>query len=355
MRSEVGVGRSATSAPPAPIVTGTATASSSVASSAVAATTAPALAVTVAVTRAGLAPWRRLGTGPSAIVAGAAPATTGTVAVTIRVAPRVVRCDVTLAVTEHAQVAGRLYVGTGGRCRSDDGACPPPLTIVGNASRFARGLSWRLGTTPLRVDRWAFGDATTVWTVNELGSIDRLSVADPAAIALAVRHARTFTSRLVPLRLPEVVLFDFGALARVGSLADPWSILSRMYRLTVTATDAAGAVTRVSRHVHVIPYDHAPTAATLAIVPARDGIGPDRLQIVVSDPDDLATWDPTRFARVDWDGDGAFDTDWLWIGGDGSGRFATDVEIPVGAGPRTAVVEARDGFWATTRATIALP
>ena len=172
---------------------------------------------------------------------------------------------------------------------------------------------------------------------------------------LTEHFARTFTSRLVPLRLPEVVLFDFGAMARVASLDDAWSILSRVYRLTVTAVDAAGGETRVTRHVHVIPYDHAPTGAVLTIIPPRDGVGADHLEIVPVDPDDLATWDPWRFARVDWDGDGAFDTDWLWIGSDGNGRFATDIEIPAGDGPRVALVEVRDGFWARAQATIALP
>lgn len=279
----------------------------------------------------------------------------GLCAIDVAAAPRRVRCDVTLVVTEHAQVAGRLYVGSRPRCERGDPTCAEPSTIVGDAARFAAGLAWRLGATPLRVDRWAFGDAARVWTISDRGTVERLDVHDPAAITVAERFLRTFTSRLVPLRLPEVVLFDFGVSARLASLTDAWSILSRVYRLTVTATDAAGVETRAVRHVHVIPYDHAPTAAVLAVVPARDGVGPDRLQITVVDPDDLATWDPVRFARVDWDGDGAFDGDWLWIGSDGTGGFTTDVEIPAGAGPRTAVVEVRDGFWARARATITLP
>lgn len=268
---------------------------------------------------------------------------------------RLRRCDATLVPVEHAQVGGRLYVRTGDRCDRDDPSCAPPSTVIGNARAFARVQPWRLGATPLRVDRWAFGDTSALVTVNDQGSIDRLGVSNPAAVTVLERHARTYTTRLVPLRLPEIVLFDFAPMARVGRLDTAWSIASRMYRLTVTATDTAGATTRVTRHLHVVPYDHAPTAATLAIVPPRDGIGANHLQIVVSDPDDLATWDPTRFARVDWDSDGAWDTDWLWIGSDGAGHFQTDLEIPAGTGPRTAVVEARDGFWAATRATIALP
>ena len=269
--------------------------------------------------------------------------------------PRLVRCDTSFEARDHAQIAGRLYVGTGGKCQRDDGACDPPSTIVGNARGFARGWGWRLGTTPLRVDRWAFGDATTVWTVNEQGSVDRLNVAAPASVTLVERFARTYTTRLVPLRLPEVILFDFGAMARLATLGDAWSILSRVYRLTVTATNSAGGTTTVTRHVHVVPYDHAPAGVTTAVVPPKDGIGADHLQITVVDPDDGATWDPFRFARVDWDGDGSFDTDWLWMAADGEGRFVTDVEIAPGAAGRTAIVEARDGFWARGRTSTVLP
>jgi hypothetical protein len=111
--------------------------------------------------------------------------------------------------------------------------------VIGNARAFARVQPWRLGATPLRVDRWAFGDTSAIVTVNDQGSIDRLGVTNPAAVTVLERHARTYTTRLVPLRLPEVVLFDFAPMARVGRLDTAWSIASRMYRLTVTATDTA--------------------------------------------------------------------------------------------------------------------
>jgi hypothetical protein len=102
-----------------------------------------------------------------------------------------------------------------------------------------------------------------------------------------------------------------------------------------------------------VPYDHAP-GVTTAVVPPKDGIGADHLQITVVDPDDGATWDPFRFARVDWDGDGSFDTDWLWmsVGRDGA---TTTVDLPAATGPRTATVEVRDGFWATATTTVLVP
>lgn len=269
--------------------------------------------------------------------------------------PRLVRCDTTLEAGEHAQLGGRLFVTVGGKCERGEPGCTPRQTLIGSASRFARGWSWQLGTSPLRVDRWAIADGATVWTINEQGSIDRLDASAPATLTLIERFARTYTNRLVALRLPEVVLFDFGTQARLATLGDAWSVLSRVYRLTVTATTAAGDEVRVTRHVHVVPYDHAPSAVALAVVPPRDGVGGDHLQIAVTDPDDRTTWDPTRLARVDWDGDGAFDTDWQWMGADADGRFVTDLEIPAATSPRTVIVEARDGFWGTARASLTLP
>ena len=44
-----------------------------------------------------------------------------------------------------------------------------------------------------------------------------------------------------------------------------------------------------------------------------------------------------------------------WTDEDGDGRFVTDVEIAPGAAGRTAIVEARDGFWARGRTTTVLP
>lgn len=268
--------------------------------------------------------------------------------------PRLVRCETGLGeVAEHAQVAGRLYVRVHPRCDKGE-ECPPPTTTVGSAARFARGWPWQQGVTSLRVDRWAVGDATTVWTINDAGSLDQLDVADPAALVVRERFARTYAVRLVALDLPEVLLFDFSPYVRAATLGDAWSILSRVYRLTVTAR-AGEVATTVTRTLHLVPYDHPPAAPTVSYRPPLDrGLGV--LTITVTDPDDGTTWDPVRFARIDLDSDGAFDTDWLWMGVEvGGGPASLEVTVARAGVPRTATVEVRDGFWALTRATVSIP
>lgn len=259
--------------------------------------------------------------------------------------PRLIRCETALGpVVAHAQIAGRLYATVSTGCHKGD-ACDPPVTLVGSAARFARGWGWRQGATPYRVDRWAFGDVASVWTVNDVGSIDRLDVSDPAAIRLAERHTRTWTVRLVPLGDERVLLFDYGPQARLALLDDAWSITSRLYQLAVTAT-VDGQATTVTRAIHVIPYDHAPAAPIVAIEPPSEWASAGRVMVSATDPDDGTTWDPYRFARVDYDGDGAFDTDWQWMWPDRGGRYQTEFYPGADQVVGAAVVEVRDGFWA---------
>ena len=289
-----------------------------------------------------------------------APALRGLCAVDLRSSffPRIVRCEAELGghVGELAALGGRLYQGIQPSCDREEGCRDDaPFTIVGSAWAFARGYAWQLGVTPHRVERSAIGDARTIWTVGHDGHVHALDVASPSAVAVVKRYPRTWTSRLVPLRLPEVMLFDYAPQARVARLGDDVSILSRVYRVTVEARDEAGGVTRASRTVHVIPYDHAP-AVMSASLHRRDELEPWRLRIEARDGDGAASWDPSLFARVDFDGDGVFDTDWSWMGADASGVFSGEVEL-AGVAPGTypaAVVEVRDGFWARDRMTVEL-
>jgi hypothetical protein len=106
--------------------------------------------------------------------------------------------------------------------------------------------------------------------------------------------------------------------------------------------------------VHVIPYDHAPTVVSARMV-QKDPSIPWRVQVIARDVDN-ATWDPNLFARVDFDADGVFDTDWAYMGPGEGGEWYGEAEIPgVAAGTYPdAVVEVRDGFWARNRMTVAL-
>jgi subtilisin-like proprotein convertase family protein len=276
--------------------------------------------------------------------------------VSLALLPRVVRCDTALggAPGDFAHVGGRLYLTVGDRCAKGE-ECPPPSTVIGDAARFARNWTWRLGITPLRVDRWAVGWNGSLWTLGDTGAIDQLNVANPAAVSLVERFPRTYAARIVPLALPEVMLFDFAPTARVATLGQAVSHVSRAYRLTVTASDAAGNTTRATRHVHVVPYNHGTNPPTLSVLPPRWGSDLSEVMITTTDADAAATWDPFRFARVDFEGDGAFDTEWLWMGNDGTGTFQTSAPAPASASARTAVVEVRDGFWATARGAVVIP
>jgi subtilisin-like proprotein convertase family protein len=273
--------------------------------------------------------------------------------------PRVLRCEKELGgqIGEYASVAGRLYQGIQPVCDRDEGCNGgEPFTIVGDLSAFARNrAAWQLGSTPLRVDHFAFGDARSIWTIGFSGAVQELDVTSPTAVSVRKSYPRDWAARLVELRSPEVMLFDYSPQARIARLGEEQSILSRVYRITVAARTAAGDVTRVSRTVHVVPYDHAP-AVLSATVGRRDDAEPWRLTVTANDGDRGATWDPSLFARVDFDADGVFDTDWAWMGNDGTGVWSGVIElsgVEPGAYP-AAVVEVRDGFWAQNRATFTL-
>lgn len=272
--------------------------------------------------------------------------------------PRVVRCEAELGgdLGDFAVLDGRLYQGIQPFCGREEGCRDSvPYTIVGDARAFARGHAWRLGTTPHRVDPWAIGDARTIWTLGRGGQVQELDVTSPSAVTVVKSYPRAWTARLVALRLPEVMLFDFSPQARIARLGDEVSILSRVYRVTVEARDTAGGVSRASRTVHVIPYDHAP-AVVAASVGRKDELQPWRVRVEATDGDGVASWDPSLFARVDLDGDGVFDTDWTWMGADERGVFSGEIELAgVASGTYPgAIVEVRDGFWARDRMTVDL-
>ncbi|HUQ02835.1 MAG TPA: hypothetical protein VM261_10090 [Kofleriaceae bacterium] len=292
--------------------------------------------------------------------AAVTPALRGLCAVDLRSSffPRVLRCDAALGgnIGELALVGGRIYQGIQPVCNREEGCGgTEPFTVIGDLQAFARGWAWQLGTTPLRVDHWAIGDARTVWTIGYNGYVQQLDVTSPTAVSVVKSYPRTFTSRMVKLRTPEVMLFDYSPYARIARLGDEQSILSRVYRVSVEARDAAGNATRAYRTVHVIPYDHAPTVQSAAIY-RRDENDTWRVKVEARDADNGASWDPTMFARIDYDADGVFDTDWTWMWMAEGGLFTGEIDITgVASGTYSgAVVEVRDGFWARHRTTQAI-
>ena len=272
-------------------------------------------------------------------------------------APSIVRCELGMNAffNEHAQVDGRLYVGVQPICNHEDGCSGIPHTIVGDAAAFAGGGAWELGVTSERVERGAIASGSTLWTVGWNAAVTQLDVSDPANVVRLKEYPRTIAMRLLALNLPEVLLFDFGPIVRTAVLGDEHHILSRVYRIAVTARGDGDRVTRAYRTVHVIPYDHAPMVLS-ASVSRRDEWSPLRLVLTATDADNNATWDPFLFGRVDFDADGIWDSDWAFMGFDFTGVWYGEADIyDVRAGEYpNAIVEVRDGFWARHRTTMSL-
>jgi len=282
-----------------------------------------------------------LGAAPAA---GTQPALSGLAAVDLSLPyrPIVTRVDTqpTAFWGELARVGSRLYLRLVPDCRM--GPCPPQLTTVGDAAAYAAGAaSWQLGTTDLRVDPYAFGDDQALWTFGNEGAIQRYDVHDPAAIARTIIYPQSWAMAMFSLGGDEVLLHSYGAYGQIVHLGADTSTLSRVFRITVEARDAAGAVSRAYRTVHVVPYDHAPTITGVSVTAGSRGGAPWQFDLGVSDPDS-ALFDPTAAVRADWNRDGVWDTDWNWIGTTGGSLFWW----PTAAGHYTVRLQVRDGFWA---------
>jgi hypothetical protein len=274
-------------------------------------------------------------------------------------APRLTRAAVDVGgdAIELAHVGSRMYVrvqpGTG--CGKGCGDGSPPTTIVGAASAFAQGsTSWQLGTTPLRIDPSALGDDRTVHAIGDRGHVVTYDVSAPAAIAQTADYPRTYGSTLVALSGLEVVLWQWGTSASFVHLDQVVGYESRVFAVTVEARDTAGNVARAERTVHVIPYDHAPAIASVAVTAGATTADTWTFHLVGSDPDAGTTWDPLLVARADWDGDGSWDSDWVTLTGDkGATTLAADLGNQFAApGHYNVVFQLRDGFWAQTTTTL---
>lgn len=270
-------------------------------------------------------------------------------------APRIIRTVVELggAPAEFAMVGTRMYARVqppkptraAGACPK--GGCPgdPIFTIVGNPAAFAANQkTWELGRTLFYIDATAFGTDQQLWTIGQRGYVQQLDVHDATAIALMNEFPRTWAAGLVPLTALEVALFQFSTESTLVHLDQSTSTVSRTYRITVAARDAAGNISRASRTVQIIPYDHAPSIQAAQVVSGATTADTWQVHVTATDPDAAASWDPTQTVRVDWDGDGAWDTDWTYLSGGAADIYAT---FPI-AGHRDAIVQVRDGFFATS-------
>jgi len=118
--------------------------------------------------------------------------------------------------------------------------------------------------------------------------------------------------------------------------------------------DLAGNVSRAERTVHVIPYDHAPAIASLAVTAGATSADTWTFHVVGGDPDAGAAWDPLLIVRADWDGDGSWDSDWVTLTGDkGATTLAADLSTQFAApGHYNVVFQIRDGFWAQSTSAL---
>jgi hypothetical protein len=259
--------------------------------------------------------------------------------------------------TEHVVVGSRLYVRAvppPPGCRRGE-ACAPDLTIIGDVDAFAGNRSWRRGSTPLRVDQSAFGDDHAVWALSSRSTVVQYDVGDLLAVKPLVEYPHPWAATMVPLGGNQALLFNFSFDAEIGYLGETASKLSRVYRISVQVRDAAGAIATASRTVHLIPYDHAPTIG--GVTQIQGGVAGEvfGFHVAAADQDSTQPWNPHLFARVDWNGDGVFDSDWHWLYRDDAGGFAVDLyQSFVVPGTYPAVFEVRDGYWARSQ-TVTLP
>jgi hypothetical protein len=240
-------------------------------------------------------------------------------------------------------VGSRLYLNVWGRDGETRG------TIIGDPLAFARGSSsWQLGTMPRLISSQAFGNDRTLYAIGDQGKVQKWDVSRPRAARLLDEYARPQHSQMVEIASGKALLFDGAPFGRVVDLSQTVSIVSRVWRITLQARDAQGAVREVSRVVHLVPYDHAPSISAAQVKGSLAGEDI-AFEIAATDPDRATTWDPNLFVRGDLDGDGIYETEWSYVPGKEPltllSRFATP-------GKRTLRFQVKDGFFATAETSL---
>ncbi|MDF2696465.1 MAG: hypothetical protein K0S65_4848, partial [Labilithrix sp.] len=253
------------------------------------------------------------------------------------------------------RVGSRAYVQVNPTCERGAAGCEDPKasTLVIKTSRFANGsTTWKLGESALLVDSRAFGNDQALWTVGSEGYAQRYDVTDPANLRVGLAYPQNLAQGLLPVGPladgSDLLLFDGTVNAMAADRDRTMNVLSRVYHLTVEARDAAGAVTREYRTVHVNPYDHAPT---ISRVEREDSTRPGEgyiFSVIGSDPDGSAIWNRDLFFRVDWDGDGVFDTSWTQMAVDAKEPWKIS-KLFEQSGTYQATFEIRDGYYASQR------
>jgi hypothetical protein len=226
-----------------------------------------------------------------------------------------------------------------------------PTTYLGDARAFARGGAWRYGSLNESISPASFLDGDTLWNISSRGMLQRIDVSDPGAPEIVTTYERPQVYDMLSLGNDEI-LFQMGWFSSIARIGDVTSTISRVFHITVEARDAAGAISRDTRTVHLVPYDHAPRIDSIEVVQGNDTRDRWVLRVRVTDPDAPASWDPQLMVRGDLDGDGRFDSGWRWIYGE-PGEVELETRFPV-AGRYELGFEARDGFMASSPRAVAV-
>jgi len=245
---------------------------------------------------------------------------------------RLVRADLGFEASSLTLVGSRMYLATGHK--GDEFA-----TSIGDQERFLAGQKYWIGQSTLAVGLDALGDDQSMWNVR--GAFERLDVADPNNLQVLERFDYPYA--------PYARFFDAQTAFALGSanelslvdLANRTGVISEVYRVTLDARDADGAVSKTTRSVHVVPYDHAPSITSARIVAGgttRDNFA---LEVTAVDPDARPTWDNLVAVRIDWEGDGAWDGTWQTLYDGVTLNHAYEL-----GGDYDVRLQARDGFYA---------
>ncbi|MBI4509168.1 MAG: hypothetical protein HY698_06005 [Deltaproteobacteria bacterium] len=281
------------------------------------------------------------------------PRTRGFYAVdlTAPASPKILRIDETYADGGEIFASGDRFYFTPAAPR-EKGEGEVRGTLIGDARRFASRRDWILGTLPLAITGRPIIDGDALWASVLSGGIAGFDVRYPAKARLTHRYVRPSWGQLVSLGGAEAVLLEGLLNAKVANLLDPQYTISRTMRITAEARDVRGAVTRASRTIHVIPYDHAPVVQSLTVEPdPAGGAGAYLVKVFISDPDGDVSWDSNHLVRADLDGDGWFETHWEFVWRNKEREWEPLVyRTQLSSGRHAIRVQARDGFYAIGQA-----
>jgi hypothetical protein len=259
--------------------------------------------------------------------------------------PRVVREDDTVQGQSRLFVIGdRFYFTNSGGGRGGGGDA---VGNIASVSAFVAGGDYLLGALPTTVDVVLFGDASQVWTLSN-GLITEFDVTDPKATSLITQYQLpqpTMFQSLGGLQVSLALGHDL-FVATLGQVQHP---ISKTFRVTLQARNAAGRVATASRTIQVQPYDHPPQLASIALTSGAVAGDSFTFQVTASDADAAQVWDPTLAVRADLDGDGVWETTWQLVT---SGQPANLAFTPAQPGAYTARVQVRDSYGATADGTL---